>query len=94
MAIDILHRRRGRRRAGLCAALALGLAGCAAFEGPQPNDAVHTLCYTRLETSAEQVRTLAKEACNGVPPAYLTQEMDLSACPMLVPERLYFRCGG
>jgi hypothetical protein len=94
MAIDILHRPRGRMRRGLCGALALGLAGCAAFEGPQPNDAVHTLCYTRLETSAEQVRTLAQEACNGAAPAYLVQEMDLSACPLLVPERLYFRCGG
>ena len=76
------------------AALLLSLAGCAAFEGPQPSETVHTLCYTRLESSAEQVRTLAQQACTGAAPAYIGQEMDLSACPILVPERLYFNCGG
>ena len=81
-------------RRGLCCALVLGLAGCAAFEGPQPSDTVHSLCYTRLSTSADQVRTLAKEACNGATPAYRGQEMDVSACPLLVPERLYFSCAG
>jgi hypothetical protein len=81
-------------RRSLGGALLLGLAGCAAFEGPQPNETVHSLCYTKLATSADQARTLAQQACNGAAPDYLGQEMDLSACPVLVPERLYFSCGG
>lgn len=81
-------------RGGLCCALVIGLAGCAAFEGPQPSDTVHTLCYTSRSTSADQVRTLAKQACNGAAPVFHGQEMDLSACPILVPERVFFSCTG
>lgn len=80
-------------RRALAGALLLALAGCAAFEGPQPTETVHSLCYTRLATSADQVHTLARQACNGAAPAFQGQEMDLSACPILVPERLYFSCG-
>ena len=97
MATDDLHRlpaRRGGTRRGLGFALLFGLAGCAAFEGPQPSDAVHTLCYTRLSTSPEQVHTIAQQACGGGTPTFQKQEVDLSACPVLVPERLYFGCGG
>jgi hypothetical protein len=74
--------------------MALCLGGCAAFEGPQPNETAHTICYTRLETSMDQVRTLARQACQGSEPHFAAQEMDLSACPILVPERVYFSCGG
>jgi hypothetical protein len=80
-------------RRGLGFAVLLGLAGCAAFEGPQPSEAVHTLCYTRLSTSPDEVRALAQQACGGAAPAFQKQEMDLSACPILVPERVYFGCG-
>jgi len=90
MAIRKLH---GMRRGVALAALLL-LAGCGAFEGPQASDAVHTLCYTRLSTSADEVHTLAKLACNGAAPQFRGQQMDLSACPLLVPERVYFACGG
>jgi hypothetical protein len=90
MATGELH---GMRRGAAVAALLL-LAGCGAFEGPQPSDAVHTLCYTRLSTSADEVRTLAKQACNGAAPQFHGQKMDVSACPILVPERVYFDCGG
>ena len=83
----------GMRRGAALAALLL-LAGCGAFEGPQPSDTVHTLCYTRLSTSPDEVRTLAKLACNGAAPQFHGQKMDISACPILVPERVYFDCGG
>ncbi len=91
MATGELH---GRGRGAALAALLLLLAGCGAFEGPQPSDTVHTLCYTRLSTSPDEVRTLAKLACNGAAPQFRGQHMDLSACPILVPERVYFDCGG
>jgi hypothetical protein len=81
------------RRNALLGILVL-LAGCAAFEGPQSTAGHHTLCYTRLATSAAEVHTLAKDACGGSEPRFEKQEMDLSACPLLVPERVYFRCGG
>ena len=90
MATRALH---GMRRGPALAALLL-LAGCGAFEGPQPSDTVHTLCYTRLATSADEVRTLAKQACNGAAPQFRGQKMDISACPILVSERVYFACGG
>jgi hypothetical protein len=72
--------------------LVLALAGCAAFEGPQPSDTEHTICYTRLETGADQLTALAKEACGGTEPHFLHQEADLTACPLLVPERAHFSC--
>jgi hypothetical protein len=93
MATDDLHRGLvGMRRAGW--ALVLGLAGCAAFEGPQPSDTQHTLCYTRAASDPDQLHTLAKEACGTTEPRFEKQEMDLTACPLLVPERIYFSCGG
>jgi hypothetical protein len=83
--------------ARLCAivALALGLLGCSslgAYEGPQANADEHTLCYTRAATTTEQLKTLAKEACGGTEPQMHQQQMDWAACPLLVPERLYFSC--
>jgi hypothetical protein len=69
------------------------LGGCGAFEGPQASDNVHTLCYSRLSTSADEVRTLAKLACSGTAPQFRGQHADLSACPVLMPERIYFDCG-
>jgi hypothetical protein len=90
MARRDLHRMR-RDAAALGALLLLG--GCGGFEGPQASDNVHTLCYTRLSTGADEVRTLAKQACNGAAPQFRGQHMDLSACPILTPERIYFACG-
>jgi hypothetical protein len=88
----------GMMAARFCATavLALGLIGCASFgpyEGPQAKNDEHTLCYIRTATTPEQLQTLAKEACNGVEPHLHQQELDWAACPLLVPERLYFSCG-
>lgn len=81
----------GRRRPSILPLL-LALAGCAAFEGPQPSATEHTICYTRFETSVDQLHTLAQQACNGSEPKFLSESMDLSACPLLVPERVHFSC--
>ena len=72
--------------------LAAALAGCAAFEGPQPSESEHAICYTRLETSPDQLTALAKQACGGAAPHFLRQDVDLGNCPLLVPERTYFSC--
>jgi hypothetical protein len=72
--------------------LVVALAGCAAFEGPQPSETEHTICYTRLETGEDQLAQLAKTACGGSEPRFLHEELDLSACPLLVPERAHFSC--
>lgn len=82
------------RRLGLTLALAAALSGCGAFEGPQPSATEHSLCYTSTATGADELRNLAKEACGGSAPQFLKQGMDLSACPLLVPERAYFSCAG
>ena len=73
-------------------ALMLGLAGCAAFEGPQVGEDEHTICYSRLATSPDQLHTLAKNSCSGAEPRFDKQNTDISVCPLLVPERLYFSC--
>lgn len=70
----------------------LALCGCGAFEGPQAGDDEHTLCYSRLATSPDQLHTLAKNSCSGAEPRFDKQSTDISACPLLVPERLYFSC--
>lgn len=72
--------------------LVLALAGCGAFEGPQPSASEHTICYTRTQTSLDQLHDLAKQACNGAEPHFVGESMDLSACPLLVPERAHFTC--
>ncbi|HXQ51186.1 MAG TPA: hypothetical protein VN802_08845 [Stellaceae bacterium] len=74
-------------------ALVVVLAGCGAFEGPQPSETQHTLCYTRMASNPDQLHTLAKEACGTAEPHFQKQEMDLTGCPLLVPERVYFSCG-
>lgn len=81
-----------RSRCRLILPLVLAVAGCAAFEGPQPSATEHTICYTRLETGLDQLHILAKEACNGAEPHFLGEGLDLSACPLLVPERIRFTC--
>ena len=70
----------------------LALAGCAAFEGPEPSASENSICYTRLETSLDQLHALAAQACNGAAPQFLREGIDLSACPLLVPERARFTC--
>jgi hypothetical protein len=85
MANVVLHRLGG-------VALALGLTACAAFEGPLVGEDEHTICYSRLETTPDQLRTLATEACGGADPRFDKQAMDISACPVLVPQRIYFAC--
>ncbi len=84
--------RLGAPIACLSLALLLGLCGCGAFEAPQAGEEEHTLCYTRLATSPDQLHTLAKTSCSGAEPRYDKQATDVSACPLLVPERLYFSC--
>jgi hypothetical protein len=90
-----------RHRAGRCRSAAvvalLILANCSsldAFEGPQASDDEHTLCYNRAKTSPDQLHALAAEACAGTTPRFLRQGTDFSACPLLVPMRLAFACGG
>lgn len=100
MATEELHRLGAGQPAGpigalirrLPFALMLGLAGCAAFEGPQVGEDEHTICYSRLATSPDQLHTLAKDACSGSEPRFDKQSTDISVCPLLVPERLYFSC--
>lgn len=104
MATDDLHRpgahhaaprivvRKRAFAARLSLALLLGLCGCGAFEAPQAGEEEHTLCYTRLATSPDQLHTLAKNSCSGAEPRYDKQATDVSACPLFVPERLYFSC--
>jgi len=73
----------------------LGLAQCSAvapFEGPQPDSDTHSICYTRLAASAEEVRKLAREICQGGEPQLTRQRVDLSVCPLLVPVRVSFSC--
>jgi hypothetical protein len=74
--------------------LLMALVQCSAFEGPAPSTQTHSLCYNRMSTSREQLRALAATTCNGGTPHYLAQSLDLSACPLLVPMRLNFACGG
>ncbi|HUK60171.1 MAG TPA: hypothetical protein VLV50_13155 [Stellaceae bacterium] len=88
MANDDLHRPRDR----VLILLLLGLSGCGAFEGPPVGEEQHTICYSRLATSPDQLHTLAKNACSGAEPRFEKQSTDVSACPLLVPERLYFSC--
>jgi hypothetical protein len=88
MANDDLHRPHGR----VLILLLLGLVGCAAFEGPAVGEDQHTICYSRLATNPDQLHTLAKNACSGTEPRFEKQSTDVSACPLLVPERLYFSC--
>jgi hypothetical protein len=72
--------------------LMLGLSGCGAFEGPQVGADEHTICYSRLATNPDQLRTLAKNSCGGAEPRFDKQSTDVSVCPLLIPERLYFSC--
>ncbi len=90
MASGVLHRLRLHRLWALAAMAAL--AGCGAFEGPQSATGEHTICYSKMASSVEEVRTAAKDACGGAQPRYGKQEIDMSACPILVPERLYVTC--
>lgn len=95
MATRDRHRAGHWRAATLLATLIL--ANCSnlnAYEGPQASDDEHTLCYNRIETTPDQLHALAAEACNGAPPRMLRQGADFSACPLLVPMRLAFACGG
>lgn len=99
MARTDLHRLSARPRAlrrRLAVLGLLGLAHCSSmgpFEGPQPNADDHALCYNRATADLDQLHRLAKEACGGAEPRVLNQGMELSACPLLVPERLVFACG-
>ncbi len=90
MAHDVLHRPRVRA----LALLLLGLGGCGAFEGPPVGEEQRTICYSRLATSPDQLHALAKTACNDAEPRFEKQATDVAACPLLVPERLYFSCTG
>lgn len=77
------------------ALLCLGAAQCttvAAFEGPQPDADTHSICYTRLASSAAEVQTLARQICTGGEPKLTKQGVDLSVCPLLVPVRVSFSC--
>jgi hypothetical protein len=91
MAFADLHRP-ATRRAALALALAAALGGCGAFQGPDATADEHTLCYTRLSSSPAQLATLAKDACSGATPRFDKEALDVSACPLLVPERVYFGC--
>ena len=77
------------------ALLCLGAAHCttvAPFEGPQPDADTHSICYTRLASSATEVRALAQQICSGGEPQLTKQGIDLSVCPLLVPVRVSFSC--
>ena len=65
------------------------------FEGPDPQGAgdAHTLCYNRASTTPQQLHATAVAACGTGEPHFLEQNLDYSACPLLVPERLSFTCG-
>jgi len=96
MATGHLHRLYVRETAWFICRISLALvpalAGCAAFEGPQVGENEHTICYSRIATSPDQLHTLAKDACSGSEPRFDRQSTDISVCPLLVPERLYFSC--
>jgi len=95
MASDDLHRRRGRRPRRAAVLFLLGLAQCSElgpFEGPAPSADLHSLCYTRGAATPDQLTTLATQACGGASPRFVGQELDLSACPLLVPMRVSFAC--
>jgi hypothetical protein len=91
MAREYLHRPVAHRR-WLALALAATLSGCGAFQGPDASTNEHTLCYTRLSSSPAQLQTLAKDACSGTAPHFDKEAMDIGACPLLTPERVYFGC--
>ena len=95
MASDDLHRLSARRMRRAATLLLLGLAQCSElgpFEGPAPSAELHSLCYTRAAASPEQLHTLATQACSGAEPRFVLQQVDLSACPLLVPMRVSFAC--
>ncbi|MGH7122619.1 MAG: hypothetical protein ACREFP_27115 [Acetobacteraceae bacterium] len=75
--------------------LVIALARCSAlgpFEGPQPTADTHSLCYNSRSTTPDQLKTLARSACNGSAPQFIAQHFDIAACPLLVPMRLTFTC--
>ena len=77
--------------------LLIALTQCSAmgpFEGPQPSPDTHALCYNRWSTSPQNLHALAVTACSGSAPRFVSQSLNLSACPLLVPMQVSFACGG
>ncbi len=99
MATDDVHglcTRAARARRIVAPLVLVALAQCSElgpFEGPAPTADAHSLCYNRTSTDQKQLRTVAVAACAGSEPQFLAQNLDFSACPLLMPERLSFSCG-
>ena len=97
MAPDDLHRlAAGAARnipAGILLALLCACTSLGPFEGPQPSADEHALCYSKAATTPDQLHATARAACGGGEAHVVKQETNLSACPLLVPMRLYFTCG-
>jgi len=52
------------------------------------------ICYSRLWNSADSVRGAATQACGaGSAARIVSQDTDLSACPLLTPTHAVFTCG-
>ena len=89
------HPTRASRMRRISILALLALAQCSElgpYEGPAPSADLHSLCYNRASATPEQLHTLATQACGGAEPRFVVQEMDLSACPLLIPMRVSFAC--
>jgi hypothetical protein len=97
MASDDRHRLSARHLRRAAVLLLLGLAQCSElgpYEGPAPSADLHSLCYNRVSATPDQLHTVATQACSGAEPRFVLQQMDLTACPLLIPMRVSFACAG
>jgi len=51
------------------------------------------ICYSRLWSSPDAVHSAAAQACGKSVPRLVSQDTDLSACPVLTPTHAVFTCG-